>query len=56
MKKILNHLILAFIFATQSVFLIGCSQHIKVFECKAKCAETTLECRTAVDTNEINIP
>ncbi len=55
MKKILNHTILAFIFTTQSIFLIGCTQHVKVFECKVKCEETTLECKTAVSGSEIDL-
>ena len=56
MKKLSYHTVLAFIFTSQALSMMGCAQHIKVFECKAKCADTTLECRTAVDTNELNIP
>jgi len=56
MKKIIYHIVLAFIFASQALSMIGCSQHVKSFECKAKCADTSLECKTAVNTNELNIP
>jgi len=56
MKKLSYHTVLAFIFASQALSMMGCSQHVKSFECKAKCADTMLECKTAVNTNELNIP
>jgi len=55
MIKILNHLVLAFIFATQAFMFAGCTQHVKVFECKLDCADKgNMECRTAVSGSEID--
>jgi len=41
MKKILIHLILAFIVVTN---FIGCSHTVETFKCKAECENVTLEC------------
>jgi len=55
MKKLSYHIVLAFIFASQAMFFIGCTQHVKVFECKLDCADkSSLECRTAVSGSEID--
>ncbi len=54
--KILNHLVLAFIFITQALMFAGCTQHMKVFECKADCGKNVLECKASVDSTEITIP
>ena len=55
--KVLNHLVLAFIFLVQMVSLQGCAQHIKVFECKLDCADkSTMECRTSVSGIELDMP
>ena len=51
MKKILNHLMLAFIFATQSFFLIGCSHKIDQVQVTCDCGESKFECLV----NEKNI-
>ena len=56
MKKLLNHSILAFIFVTQMVSLAGCTQHVKVFECKLDCVDGgQVECRTSVSGTELDI-
>ncbi len=54
--NVLNHLILAFVFVTQMLWLQGCSQHVKVFECKVQCdANTSLECSTSVSGTELDL-
>ena len=55
MKKLSYHIVLAFIFATQTVWLLGCSHHVKSFECKVKCKDTTLECKTSVRGGELDL-
>ena len=36
--------------------LTGCSQHVKVFECKLDCADKSgMECRTSVATSELDL-
>ena len=55
MKKVLNQVVLAFIFATQAFSLAGCTQHVKVFECSLDCAdESKLKCSTAVSGSELD--
>ena len=54
--KTLNHTTLAFIFMLQTLLLAGCTQHVKVFECKLDCKDkSSLECRTAVSGSELDI-
>jgi len=55
MKKILNHLGLAFIFTLHAFILAGCTQHVKVFECTLDCADkSNMKCRTAVSGSELD--
>ena len=52
----LNHIMLAFIFVTQTLWFAGCTQHVKVFECKLDCNNgSSVECRTAVSGTELDI-
>ena len=44
MKKLSYHIVLAFIFATQTVWLLGCTHTVETFKCKAECENVTLEC------------
>ena len=55
MKKITSNIILAFIFASQALSMAGCSHHAKVFECKANCKDTTLECKADVRGGELDL-
>ena len=56
MKKILNHMVLAFIFITQTALLAGCAQHVKVFECKLDCNNgSQVECKTSVSGVELDL-
>jgi len=36
------------------IIFTGCAQHVKVFECKANCDDTTLECTTSVSGSELD--
>ena len=55
--KILNIGILAFLLLTQTLYLQGCSQQVKTFECKLKCGDnSTVECSTSVDGIELVLP
>jgi len=51
MKKILNHMVLAFIFATQMMFLQGCAHRAEALNCKCNCEENTFECTNELKEN-----
>jgi len=40
----LNHLVLAFVLATQLIWLSGCARTVEVFKCKCDCVDSVLEC------------
>ncbi len=44
MKKILNHLVLAFMFMTQSLWFAGCTQTKEMYNCKCDCEKLSFEC------------
>jgi len=44
MKKIFNHLVLAFIFITQMMYLQGCSHNTEVFKASCDCGAQKFEC------------
>jgi len=50
--KILNHMVLAFIFASQMMFLQGCAHKAEIFKCKCDCGETKFECTNELKQNE----
>jgi len=53
--KIATHLVLAFMFVVQTLMFVGCTQHIKVFECKLDCADKSkMQCRAAVSGSELD--
>jgi len=52
MKKILNHMVLAFIFASQMMFLQGCAHKSEVIKCKCDCGKNTFECTNDLKENE----
>ena len=52
MKKILSHIVLAFIFATQAFTLAGCAHKTESFECKCDCNDNVFECTSNLKQNE----
>ena len=52
MKKILNHMVLAFMFATQTLTLAGCAHKTEAIKCKCDCGENKFECTNELKENE----
>ena len=44
MRKLLNHLVLAFMFVTQSLWFAGCTQTKEIYNCKCDCKDSSFEC------------
>ena len=48
--------ILVSLAAAYSVMITGCSQHVKVFECKLDCADKSkMECKASVSGSELDL-
>ena len=49
--------LIALVLMVSLVVMQGCSSQVKVFECKLDCADkSSMECRTSVDSEELEIP